>query len=71
MLCIKWLTYRLEEERLTYMAGRGKVDLPAGKGKGDLPGWKTSYCSFVTTSETNDGSALAKKGTDATSALQL
>ena len=56
-----WPTW-FKEERLTYLAGRGKVD---------LPGWKTSYFSFVTTSVTNEGSALAKKGTDATSSLQL
>ena len=35
------------------------------------PGWKTSYCSLVTTAETKEDSALAKKGTDATRARQL
>ena len=36
-----------------------------------LPGWKTSNCNFVTTLETNSGSALAKKGTAATRDRQL
>lgn len=36
-----------------------------------LPGWKTSYRSFVTTSETKFESALAKNGTEATKDLQL
>jgi len=35
------------------------------------PGWKTSYLSFVTTVDTNSGSALAKKGTAATNDRQL
>ena len=39
--------------------------------KGHQPGKKTSYLSFVTTSETKPGSALAKKGTDATNDRQL
>lgn len=39
--------------------------------KGHQPGKKTSYLSFVTTSETKQGSALAKKGTDATKDRQL
>lgn len=38
---------------------------------GRLPGWKTSYLSLVTTSETKLESALAKNGTDATNDLQL
>lgn len=35
------------------------------------PGWKTSYFSLVTTSETKFESALAKKGTDATRDLWI
>ena len=35
------------------------------------PGWKTSYSSFVTTSDTKLGSACVKNGTEATKALQL
>ena len=36
----------------------------------DWPGWKTSYFSLVTTSETKEGSALVKNGTEATKARQ-
>lgn len=36
-----------------------------------LPGWYTSYLSLVTTSVTKRESAFAKKGTEATKALQL
>lgn len=36
-----------------------------------IPGWKTSYLNLVTTSETKFESAFAKKGTEATSDLQL
>ena len=39
--------------------------------KSQLPGWKTSYASLQTTSETKADSAFVKNGTEATKARQL